>query len=59
MGIDDIAELSATVDGLLHRREHPVSHQSKFEAAQVVESYSEGFAGSMMTASLDLSSVTR
>lgn len=60
MGVNDALQLRTTVDSLLETREDPMwieVNGCKYNAAH--GPYSDGLAGSMMTASFDFSSVTR
>jgi len=60
MGVDNGLQFDAAVlDGLLEDRNNPGACQHRLLHEFGWETHSEGWAGSIMTASLDLSSTTR
>lgn len=59
MSVDDVLQVDATVDSLLQLRKHPARRISIcYTCFALANTHSEGLAGSIMTASLVLSSVT-
>lgn len=61
VGVDDAGQVDlASLNGILENGRDPMLHVSvKSNICKWLETYSGGFAGSIMTASLDLSSTTR